>query len=141
MVRRSVDVLAGIIIRNGKILVRERPAKGIWGGLWELPSVISSNGKNASRALTNELEKTYGMKLEAGEKLPPMVHHLTHLKMTIRPHVFTVKSSAPLPLSSPMKWGRNEEGVRWITKSDLKRLSFPVPYQKLLNSAFSMPNF
>ncbi len=122
--KKEVRIAAAFILNDGKILVRKRPAKGIWGGLWEVPS-ITSPVKNSFRELIERyIHNEYKMKAAPIASIEPITHHLTHLKMTISPFVFKTNQ------------GHVNSGSRWVSRSGITKLSFPVPYQSLLKTTF-----
>ncbi len=140
--KKNVYIFAGIIRNREKILVRERPHTGIWGGLWELPNI---HGKS------HKIEGGWQRSLPFGEQLLPVseefervTHQLTHLNVTILPFAFEIKNTSPgdcprfwglSPLREKTKAGANSN-LRWIDQSDLRRLSFPVPFQKIMRAVF-----
>ena len=153
--KKSMTLLAGIVRDNEKILVRRRPPSGIWGGLWEIPSVISSNGTNFSAKDRKNFEELCGIKVgETRKTLPKITHQLTHIDMTIYSHILEADMSFPRPpedgsvlrlksgnLGSPIKTQAalpqccfaafGDDNVKWVSKTELKKLSFPVPHQKI----------
>ena len=125
LTRKSLTILAGIVKNNGRILVRKRPLNGIWGGLWEIPSILSSKGENFSAPHKKKFEEAFGVKINTnGSRLPSFLHRLTHLDMIIHPHILDAEIKN---LSSD---------TRWISQSESRELSFPVPHQKLLSTIF-----
>ncbi|MBI4387961.1 MAG: A/G-specific adenine glycosylase [Candidatus Omnitrophica bacterium] len=133
--RKKVNLATAIVIHAKKLLIRKRPEKGIWAGLWELPSVAIQNGKKFEEKLSGELKETHGVKLKSTRALSPSLHRLTHLDVTIYPYLF---KPASLPSLSPSNGERVRARGKWITKSDVKKFSFPVPYQKLIKHAFEI---
>jgi len=126
--KKEVRIAAAIILNGNKILVRKRPPKGIWGGLWEIPS-ISLPGKNSFQELIERhISEEYKMKVTPAGKEAPITHHLTHLKMTISPFIFRTNKANVNSTS------------RWILYSGMRKLSFPVPYQNLLKTALKKPS-
>ena len=62
---------------NGHVLLRQRQARGIWGGLWSLPEYSS---RNAARRWA----QACGKNLELREE-PPLTHRLSHLELHLHP--------------------------------------------------------
>ena len=56
-----IEVVAAIIERDGKILLRQRPAQSDQAGLWSLP-VVKSSRISGSKALVRELREELGIK-------------------------------------------------------------------------------
>lgn len=98
---------AGVIVRRGKVLLAQRPANGLLGGMWEFP-----NGRvegNPAGELSNALEEGYRLKVRGGEALGLVQHAYTHFKVTT--HVFrcVLLSRAVAP------------NLRWVAVVDLDR--------------------
>jgi A/G-specific adenine glycosylase len=79
--KRQVRYLNFYLIRNGaeELIVRQRPEKGIWGGLWEIPN----------REVDEVLWRAKGDDL-GGLYMGEMKHVLTHLDLMI--HVFQLEA-------------------------------------------------
>jgi len=77
--------------------------------------------------LRAELRQHYGVRLNAeAQKLPLIKRQLTHIALKIQPYKMTVEH---MPLRT--------QGARWATRTELKKLSFPVPYQQILKEALT----
>lgn len=59
-----MEVVAGVFIREGKVLVFEKPGKG-----YEFPGGKVESGETHRQALERELEEELGIRCEAGERL------------------------------------------------------------------------
>lgn len=121
--KREIQIAAAVILNGQKILVRKRPSKGIWGGLWEIPSVTLEKRKLVQETIENYIRQEYKLNAALTKQEVPIAHHLTHLKMTIHPFRFQTGSS--VKAVSPNKW---------VSPNELKKLSFPVPYQKIIEA-------
>jgi len=42
---KKIEMVVGIVRKNGKLLIRKRPDRGIWGGLWEIPGTIRAKSE------------------------------------------------------------------------------------------------
>jgi len=75
---------AGVVIKDGKVLLAQRPREGLLGGMWEFP-----NGRVEGRP-ADELESIlmleYNLKVRRGESVGVVKHAYTHLKVT--QHIF-----------------------------------------------------
>jgi len=75
---------AGVIVRRGKVLLTQRPSKGLLGGMWEFP-----NGRvdgNPEEELAKAIKSEYSFKIQTKEALGIVQHAYTHFKVTV--HVF-----------------------------------------------------
>lgn len=90
-----------IVSPSGKFLIRQRPEKGIWGKLWEIPN----------EEVTEEIwtQRTAAPK---SEYLMEFKHVLTHLDMMI--HVFAI------PAEESPQWN----GAQFISKEKIPIFAF-----------------
>ena len=75
---------AGVIVNRGKVLLAQRPSKGLLAGMWEFP-----NGRvdqDPARGLAKVLKLEYSLKVRRGEALGFVQHAYTHFKVTV--HAF-----------------------------------------------------
>ena len=75
---------AGVIIKNGKVLLFQRPAKGLLGGMWEFPN--GRVGGDPAKELIKVLRTEYSLKVQKKEAMGFVQHAYTHFKVT--EHVF-----------------------------------------------------
>ena len=92
---------AAVIINRGRVLLAQRPSKGLLGGMWEFP-----NGRVAAdpaKELTKVLNAAYRLKVKRKEALGVIQHAYTHFKVTV--HAFRC-DCAPIPKNKNLKWVR-----------------------------------
>jgi A/G-specific adenine glycosylase len=81
--RRALPVrpVRMLVIRNpqGEVLMRKRPATGVWGGLWSFPECP------AGQAPLDWCREKLGIEGEGIRHLPPFRHTLSHFHMEIEP--------------------------------------------------------
>lgn len=75
---------AGVIVRRGKVLLAQRPSKGLLGGMWEFPN--GRVGDDPAGELAQALEAGYRLKVRRKEALDIVQHAYTHFKVTV--HTF-----------------------------------------------------
>jgi len=59
--KKHLDVVAGLIIRDGHALFCQRHEHDSFGGLWELPGGCIEAGESHAEALTRELKEELGI--------------------------------------------------------------------------------
>jgi len=92
---------AGVIVNKGKVLLAQRPAKGLLGGMWEFP-----NGRvdgDPAGELVKVLESGYSLKVQRKEALGVVQHTYTHFKVTV--HVFRCVFSSKV----------KERNLKWVS--------------------------
>lgn len=126
--QRPVRVRTAVIARDvpgetdaqtdREFLIVKRPLDGIWGGLWEFPSVeVAARATDAKsfKALRVFLHDRFGLKLNdasALHRVAEFVHHFSHLKMRIEAdfweagRVRVVEGAATE--GQPQKWVRQD---------------------------------
>ena len=69
-----INVVAGIIINQNKILIGKRKDKDIGGGKWEFPGGKIEIGETISKALERELYEELGISAKIGNELMNYEH-------------------------------------------------------------------
>ena len=69
-----INVVAGIIINQNKILIGKRKDKDIGGGKWEFPGGKIEVGETNSEALKRELYEELGISVKIGKELMNYEH-------------------------------------------------------------------
>jgi A/G-specific adenine glycosylase len=116
---RSVAIM--LAHRPGHILLEQRPATGIWGGLWSLPEFsvdVSSTDFCAS----------LGLHVTKIEKLPAFLHVFTHYRLTITPVIARTSE----PKSSAAEQSLSKPTFHWTKIGALHSKGLPAPIRKLL---------
>lgn len=96
---------AAVIVEEGKVLLAQRPAKGLLGGMWEFP-----NGRvegDPAGELASVIDKGYQLKVQVAAPLGEVRHAYTHFK--IREVAFRCKL-----IQSSQK-----ENFRWVALEKL----------------------
>ncbi len=83
-----VNAISAVIQRDGRVLLRQRPAKGFLGGLWEFPNwEIEEGTRSRLRSrLRNYIRKDMGMSIEVTESVGTFKQTYSHFKLTL--HVY-----------------------------------------------------
>lgn len=71
---------AAVIVRDGMTLLRQRPAEGLLGGLWEFPA--AELDADSPEALAAAIEAEYRLKVSPLARLTEVRHAYTHFKLT-----------------------------------------------------------
>ena len=108
---------------RGQVWLVQRPATGVWAGLWSLPEFDSAAAFDTASA------DWPGQ----GESLPSFTHTLTHLDWTLHP----VRWSLPDRIASARRVAleRTWSSGRWFDLDDALAAGLPAPLRKLLTSA------
>jgi A/G-specific adenine glycosylase len=108
---------------SGRLWLVQRPASGVWGGLWSLPEYESRPA----------LERAVAGWPGGGEWLPAIEHALTHFDWMLHPLAWCWPAPAPLPFlpSLPSELPGGAAG-RWATPGEALALGLPAPVRRLL---------
>jgi A/G-specific adenine glycosylase len=78
-----IEAISAVILRNGKVLLNQRPPKGLLGGLWEFPNWRSEESRRLRLRLRNHIKKEMGMNVEVKESFGTFKQTFTHFKLTL----------------------------------------------------------
>lgn len=116
----------GVILKKGKLLVVQRAANGLLGGLWEFPAVPADTGGTPPAAFEATLAAQTGLKVAVEQRLPPIRHVYTHFRLTA--DIFLCRHVAGrVRLKSP-------QNHQWVTLASLDRLPQHKANQKVLEA-------
>lgn len=74
---------AGVIIKNGRLLLTRRPATGLLAGLWEFPSVRPAAGQDPARACRDYIAASLGLQVSTQRHIASIRHAYTHFKLRL----------------------------------------------------------
>ncbi len=122
--RRGTAFVA--IREDGAVLLRERPPKGLLGGMLETPSTAWIEGPPP------KTEQSYAPLKAAWQKLPEIVTHtFTHFHLELMVHRANVKQHAKLKsVAEPAR-------CRWVMQHDLRTAALPTVMRKVLGAALA----
>ena len=118
---RSAHYLV-IVDADGRVLLEQRPASGIWGGLLCLPE-LTEDDDAGQRLLHLGLPA-----IDAWQTLPALQHSFTHFKLELVPLLGRVKRF-------PEATG--ETGLQFLPIHALETAALPAPIKRLLQEAAS----
>ena len=95
---------AAVIVQRGRVLLAQRPSKGLLGGMWEFPNARVES--DAEEELTKTINTAYKLRVKRKAALGIVQHAYTHFKVTV--HVFRCEA-AIIPKDKTLKWVRIAE--------------------------------
>jgi A/G-specific adenine glycosylase len=110
-------VTAAVIYRDQQVLIAQRPANGLLGGLWEFPGGKVEPGETLPECLQREIQEELGVNILVGDPLGVYQHGYTHFKVTL--HAFACQLSDE---KEPQALQASE--IRWVTIASLT--DFPM---------------
>jgi A/G-specific adenine glycosylase len=125
-VRRGLAFVA--IRSDGAILLRERPPKGLLGGMLEVPSSPWQEAEPEAK-----LAKRYAPMGAVWRKLPGLVEHsFTHFHLELAVYY------APVGRNAEIKRAADPERCRFVARRDLASAALPSVMRKVLSHAFAV---
>jgi A/G-specific adenine glycosylase len=128
---------AAFVVENeGKFLVRQRPEGVVNAHLWEFPNIELNGAPLNPTATAKEL---FGFTPRDVKSLCTIKHSITRYRITVEafhigaPSTFKVgQSCRSAPSLRPARSAPDE--TRWLSISELHKLSFPSAHRKILTS-------
>jgi 8-oxo-dGTP diphosphatase len=114
---KVIDVAAGIVLQDGKVLVARRRESDHLGGLWEFPGGKIEAGETPEEALRRELVEELGVEVRVG----PLWGILSHRypERSVRLHFLFAWIERGEPRAAAA------EELRWAAPPELAELPFP----------------
>lgn len=79
-----VTVTAAIIHKDGRVLLAQRPSKGLLGGLWEFPGgTLEDNDPDLEGCLRREIQEELGVEIKVRDPFGQYDHAYTHFKISL----------------------------------------------------------
>ncbi|MEZ4524910.1 MAG: A/G-specific adenine glycosylase [Desulfobacterales bacterium] len=118
-------IAAGVVHREDKILIVQRPAEGLLGGLWEFPGGKRKEGESPEQACIREIREKTGITAGISSFLTHVKHAYTHFK--IQMDVFVCRYvSGKIHLSGPADF-------RWIRAEEIRNCPFHKSNLKIVS--------
>jgi mutator protein MutT len=119
-----VVVVAGVIERDGRLLVSRRLKGTHLAGLWEFPGGKCEPGEPHDTCLRRELAEELGVASTVGDEL--LVSEHAYPERTVRLHFrHAVIRGEPRPLLG--------QELMWVERGDLDQLMFPPADRDLID--------
>ena len=104
-------VAAAIIQSAGKIMIAQRPQKGLLGGMWEFPGGKREPGEDLPTCLRREIREELEVEIQVGAPFGVYQHAYTHFKVTL--HAFLCALNGDRPQL------KEHTDLRWVEPGEL----------------------
>ena len=113
------NAISAVIQRDGRVLLQQRPTKGLLGGLWEFPNWKTEEKRRLRLRLRlkNYIKKQIGMNVEVKESIGAFKQTFSHFKLTL--HVYYCEAV-------------DGQGKRkWVPIKNLDQLAMPRIHRRI----------
>ena len=139
MSKPHFHVTAGLVWKDGKLLITKRPEGSHLAGYWEFPGGKQEPGESLEACLEREIREELGMEVKAVEHLLQINHDYETKSITL--HLFQCSWLR----GDPTLIGCDE--IRWVKPEELANYRLPPPdlqllpcIQNLAETSMSPPN-
>lgn len=117
-------LVCAVVVKNGRLLLIQRPPEGLLGGLWEFPNGPWKNGEKSTRACVTMVRSVVGLDIKPLDRLTSVRHAYSHFK--IHMSVFHCRwQSGRVRLNGP-------KAFRWVPLEKLVELPLHRAVQKIV---------
>ncbi len=119
------DIAVGVIWnKENQVLIQQRPAEGLLGGLWEFPGGKQEPDETLETTVQREIAEELGIDIVVCEKIETVKHAYTHFKITLHAYRCVYQSGEPHP--------RAATAWKWVPVSELPQYAFPKANKTVL---------
>lgn len=122
---KTIEVAAGLIFRDGKLLITQRHASAHLGGMWEFPGGKREIGETFQQCLRRELQEELGCDVEVLELVDSLTHD--YPEKSVHLEFFRCRWLANEPQAIDCA------AIAWVTRDELQRYNFPAADAQLLD--------
>lgn len=115
--RPVVEVAAGLIFRNHRVLLAQRPDGTHLAGLWEFPGGKREPQESWENCLERELREELGVAVEVGECVFEQAHDYPARRVLLRFYRCRLTRGEPV--------GLDGQELAWVTAAELDQYDFP----------------
>jgi len=112
-----MNVAAGLVFRDNRVLITQRPKGKHLAGLWEFPGGKLHPDESWEECLKRELIEELGIIVDVGPLITEVVHEYPEKHVRLRFFQCTLISGEPRPMECA--------DLVWVTAGGLSRYPFP----------------
>jgi 8-oxo-dGTP diphosphatase len=126
-----VEVAAGLVFRDGKLLITQRRPGDHLAGLWEFPGGKREAHESYEDCLGRELREELGIEVEVLELIQSLTHAYPEKTVHLRFFRCALRQHEPQPLAC--------HALAWISRDELNDFAFPAADAALIEQLRSHP--
>jgi 8-oxo-dGTP diphosphatase len=128
-----IEVSAGVIFRDGRVLITQRRTGDHLGGLWEFPGGKRHPGESYEDCLRRELMEELGIEVEVSERFAAVTHDYAEKSVHLEFFLCRWRSNEPRAIGVA--------DFAWVNQEQLTQYSFPAADEQLLEKLKKTPLF
>lgn len=133
MSKPAIDVAAGLVFFDGKLLITQRPSTGHLADFWEFPGGKREAGESFEVCLRRELREELGIEVEAESLLAEVLH--TYPEKSVRLQFFKCRWTGGTPVALGC------QAFQWISREGLHAYRFPDADLQILEKLTGSPEW
>jgi 8-oxo-dGTP diphosphatase len=114
--RNPIIVTAGVVVRDGKVLVAKRKKGSHLEGLWEFPGGKLEPNESPEECLARELKEELGVDVRIGDIQKVVYHRYAEKTVLLLFYACELTNGTPQPLEV--------EEMAWVKRSELLELEW-----------------
>jgi A/G-specific adenine glycosylase len=118
------EIAAGLVFRNGRILITKRKPEGLLGGLWEFPGGKREKGETLAQTAAREIREETGIEVSVGSLLVSVRHAYSHFKIVLHAFLCEYRGGRARAIGC--------DAVKWVWPKQLKEYAFPAANQRII---------
>jgi mutator protein MutT len=119
-----LEVSAGLLFRQGRLLITQRRAQDHLGGLWEFPGGKRHEGETFEACLQRELREELGIEVEVGELVETIQHDYPGKSVLLKFFLCRLRRHEPQAIGCA--------ALAWIQREQIAQYHFPPADARLL---------
>ncbi len=128
---KRVEVSAGLVFHDGRLLITQRKPEAHLGGLWEFPGGKREPGETFEACLVRELQEELEITVEVGELIEEISHDYPDKLVLLRFFRCRLVSGEPKPVGC--------HALAWVTRDNFRSYPFPAADAVLLDKLDTIP--
>jgi mutator protein MutT len=118
-------VTAGLLWKNGKVLITRRPQGSHLAGFWEFPGGKQEPGESLERCLEREIKEELGVEVKVESYLLQIDHEYENKSISLHLFQCSHRRGEPCPIGC--------DDMAWVDPKDLDHYKLPPPDIQILS--------
>jgi mutator protein MutT len=119
MSKPHFHVTAGLLWKDGKLLITKRPQGSHLAGFWEFPGGKQEPNESLEKCLEREIKEELGIAVKVQRSLLQVDHEYENKSISLHLFHCSIISGEPRPLGC--------DGIKWVLPEDLSEYPLPPP--------------